>query len=84
MEPIEGSETSAFKTQTPGKTPQKNILHIRDMLPNKYLDNFLFMEILFLCLIIISTDYGIPAATKQENYSHTTIHGFCTPAAGQI
>ena len=26
MEPIEGSETSAFKPQTPGKYPQKNIL----------------------------------------------------------
>ena len=27
MEPIEGSETSAFKTQTPGKYPKENILH---------------------------------------------------------
>ena len=27
MEPIEGSETSAFKTQTPGKYPEENILH---------------------------------------------------------
>ena len=26
MEPIEGSETSAFKTQTPGKYPKENIL----------------------------------------------------------
>jgi hypothetical protein len=25
MEPIEGSETSAFKTQTPGKYPKENI-----------------------------------------------------------
>ena len=27
MEPIEGSETSDFKTQTPGKYPKENILH---------------------------------------------------------
>jgi hypothetical protein len=26
MEPIEGSETSAFKTHTPGKYPKENIL----------------------------------------------------------
>jgi hypothetical protein len=29
MEPIEDSETSAFKTQTPGKYPKENILHFR-------------------------------------------------------
>ena len=28
MEPIEGSETSAFKPQTPGKYPKENILHL--------------------------------------------------------
>ena len=27
LEPIEGSETSAFKPQTPGKYPKENILH---------------------------------------------------------
>ena len=27
MEPIEGSETSAFKPQTPGKYPKENIIH---------------------------------------------------------
>ena len=27
MEPIEGSETSAFKTQTPGNYPKENTLH---------------------------------------------------------
>ena len=27
MEPIEGSETSAFKSQTPGKYPKENMLH---------------------------------------------------------
>jgi len=27
MEPIEGSEMSAFKPQTPGKYPKENILH---------------------------------------------------------
>ena len=27
MEPIEGSETLAFKPQTPGKYPKENILH---------------------------------------------------------
>jgi len=27
MEPIEGSETSAFKPQTPGKYPKENMLH---------------------------------------------------------
>ena len=27
MEPIEGSETSAFKPQMPGKYPKENILH---------------------------------------------------------
>ena len=27
MEQIEGSETSAFKPQTPGKYPKENILH---------------------------------------------------------
>jgi hypothetical protein len=28
MEPIEGSGTSAFKPQTPGKYPKENILHL--------------------------------------------------------
>ena len=28
MEPIVGSETSAFKTKTPGNYPKENILHI--------------------------------------------------------
>ena len=27
MEPIEGSETSAFRTQTPGNYPKENTLH---------------------------------------------------------
>jgi len=27
MEPIEGSETSAFRTQTPGNYPKENIRH---------------------------------------------------------
>jgi hypothetical protein len=27
MEPIDGSETSVFKTQTQGKYPKENILH---------------------------------------------------------
>jgi len=27
MEPIEGSETSAFRTQTPGNYPKENIPH---------------------------------------------------------
>ena len=27
MEPIEGSETSAFRTPTPGNYPKENILH---------------------------------------------------------
>ena len=27
MEPIESSETSAFRTQTPGKYPKENILY---------------------------------------------------------
>ena len=27
MEPIEGSETSAFRTQTPGNYAKENILH---------------------------------------------------------
>jgi hypothetical protein len=29
MEPIECSETSAISTQTPGKYPKENILHIK-------------------------------------------------------
>jgi hypothetical protein len=28
MDPIEDSETSAFKPQTPGKYPKENILHL--------------------------------------------------------
>jgi hypothetical protein len=27
MEPVEGSETSSFRTQTPGNYPKENILH---------------------------------------------------------
>jgi hypothetical protein len=54
------------------------------MLLNKHADNFLVMEILFICLIITTTDYSTPAVTKQENYSHITVHGFCTEAVGQI
>jgi hypothetical protein len=30
MEPIECSETSTISTQTPGKYPKENILHIKD------------------------------------------------------
>jgi hypothetical protein len=29
VEPIEGSETSAISTQTPGKHPKENIFHIK-------------------------------------------------------
>jgi len=29
MEPIEGSGTSAFRTQTPGNYPKENILHTK-------------------------------------------------------
>jgi len=29
MEPIEGSETSAIRTKTPGNYPKENILHIQ-------------------------------------------------------
>jgi len=28
MDPIDGSETSAFRTQTPGNYPKENILHV--------------------------------------------------------
>ena len=28
MEPMEGSETSAIRTKTPGNYPKENILHI--------------------------------------------------------
>jgi len=42
------------------------------------------MEIPFLCLIINTADYSTPAATKQKNYSRTTIHVFWTQEAGQI
>ena len=40
MEPIEGSETSAFKPQTPGQYPKEYIIHIlviclRMLLPTK-------------------------------------------------
>jgi hypothetical protein len=34
MEPIGGSETSAISTQTPGKHPKENILHILLFLTN--------------------------------------------------
>jgi hypothetical protein len=30
MEPIECSETSAISTQTPGKHPKENLLHVED------------------------------------------------------
>ena len=32
MEPIEGSETSAFKPQTPGKYPKENILQVTNVI----------------------------------------------------
>jgi hypothetical protein len=34
MEPIEGSATSAFKTQTPGKYPKENIFHPQSQTAN--------------------------------------------------
>jgi len=40
MEPIEGSETSVFKTQTPGKYPKENILHKLELIQLFYLQNF--------------------------------------------
>jgi hypothetical protein len=38
------------------------------MLPNKYVDNFLVMEILFPSLIISTTDYSTPAAKKTREF----------------
>jgi hypothetical protein len=72
-------QSTSLRTNIRTRNPR-----IRDMLSNKHVDNFLAMEILFLCLSISTTDYITPAATKQENYSHTTVHGFCTQATVQI
>ena len=35
MEPIEGSETSVFKPQTPGKYPKENIIRVLSYLQQK-------------------------------------------------
>ena len=35
MEPIEGSETSAFRSQTPGNYPKENILHRLRLFANR-------------------------------------------------
>ena len=47
MEPIEGSETSAFKPQTPGKYPKENLLH------NMYYFTILGFNFLMGIIIII-------------------------------
>jgi len=45
MEPIKGSETSAFKTQTPGKYPKENILQqICSIMYSKILYQKIIME----------------------------------------
>jgi hypothetical protein len=36
MKPIEGSETSAFKTQTPGKYPKENIIQYKPVFASKF------------------------------------------------
>jgi hypothetical protein len=62
MEPIEGSETSAFRTQTPGKYPKENTLQKVLTLKNRnHLLNFfvLFNDIKLLELkVIVSLTYS--------------------------
>ena len=49
MEPIEGSETSAFKPQTPGKYPKENTLQVSSWL----LINILSLGLRFKSFIIL-------------------------------
>jgi len=49
MEPIEGSETSAFKPQTPGKYPKENILQILESLILKYYVLIVSQKELIMC-----------------------------------
>jgi len=45
MEPIEGSETSAFKPQTPGKYPKENILHKEHGESLKSRNNYIYKKL---------------------------------------
>ena len=63
MEPIEGSETSAFKTQTPGKYPKENIIYKEHGENLKSRNSMCFvtseitkMEIHFVCLVTLYYD----------------------------
>ena len=49
MELIEGSETSNFKTQTPGKYPKENILYTEhgESLKSRNIDSCLYLVLLF-------------------------------------
>ena len=48
MEPIEGSETSAFRTQTPGNYAKENILHKEGESLKSLILNFLYSQNTFI------------------------------------
>ena len=56
MEPIEGSETSAFRTQTPANYPKENILHIEhgESLKSRILD--FYSKTTPLCTVQLGQD----------------------------
>jgi hypothetical protein len=59
MELIEGSETSAFKPQTPGKYQKENILH-KEHGESLKLRNFLFVPTTVQILCLLHTRFLIP------------------------
>ena len=71
MEPIEGSETSAFRTQTPGNYPKRK--HTTEIL---YHENFNFVDCHnatnFSCqlakkLVITDVEYALSMTVKHNN-----------------
>ena len=63
MEPIEGSETSAFKPQAPGKYPKENILHKEhgESLKSRHLE-YLLKSSIPLC-------HSLSTAVDAANYA---------------
>ena len=79
MEPIEGSETSAFKPQTPGKYPKVNILHKEGGVFVEYSNVFALKPLRAICRVVplyeIARFSPFRASKVTAKISHSTFEG---------
>jgi hypothetical protein len=70
MEPIECSETSAISTQTPGKHPKENILHLKHGESLKSRNTIEKLSVLLGCGVVSSTlrDNMLVSSSRVEMY----------------